>query len=171
MLDRLLPYRPGAKIMEVHAPLPTRRREDLEHLTYVIDRRISDMQLLATRAGVEPAQLRTLLIRLRNNPAHIWEAGSAEERAQQAIVDQGLPPVATLVRAWSRYLELTDIEVQALREGIREGVVLALLSMPLGQAREDLLRQARAQGWLVEQMRQAVRELPNPPQEERSIKK
>lgn len=156
--------------MDVHPPLPARRREDLEHLTYVIDRRISDMQLLAACAGVEPPQLRTLLIRLRNNPAQVWKAGSAEERAQRAIVDQGLPPVATLVRAWSRYLELTDTEVQALREGIREGVVLALLSVPVGRAREDLLRQARTQGWLVERMRQAVRELPNRPQE-RSVKK
>lgn len=156
--------------MDVYPPARARRREDLEHLTYVIDRRISDMKLLATGAGVDPAQLRTLLIRLRNNPSHVWEAGSAEERAQRGVAELGLPPVATLVRAWSRYLELTDPEVQALREGVREGVVLALLGVPKGPVREDLLRQARAQGWLVERMQQAVRDLPKQPKEERGVR-
>lgn len=156
--------------MDVYPPARARRREDLEHLTYVIDRRISDMKLLATGAGVDPAQLRTLLIRLRNNPSHVWEVGSAEERAQRGVAALGLPPVATLVRAWSRYLELTDPEVQALREGVREGVVLALLGVPKGPVREDLLRQARAQGWLVERMQQAVRDLPKQLKEERGVR-
>lgn len=137
-----------------------RAENDLREAVKDIDRKLSSLNLLAAMAGVAPGGLRTLLVRLRNHRDQDWPEDSAEARLLDAKA-RLLPKesISTLVRSWSRYLDLSDLEVQAMRDGTREGVILPLLDLPKGDVRDELLRRALAEEWTAEQMELAVRPL------------
>ncbi|MBB5364515.1 hypothetical protein [Deinococcus humi] len=135
--------------------------EEPGQLADLVDKRLQQVYALAKGAGVRRTSLQTVLMRLHTEGDQHWAPDSSEARVQRAIDELRLPPVAILVNSWVHYLELTDGELQALREGVREGVVLALLDLQVGPVREALLHQAKVEGWMVRDMRRAVLRAPN----------
>ena len=125
-----------------------------------LDFKLKVLEAMARYGGVNPRELRTVLLRIRNNPAEEWAEDTVRGRVLMAMRE--LVPdatVSTLVRSWTRYLEFTEDERLALRDGVGESVLLPLLDLEEGEQRENLLRQAVHENWTAVQMQAAIRTL------------
>lgn len=132
-------------------------REQVEKIDHIL----SMLHVLARRIGVAPASLRTLFVRIRNaqRQGQEFEPDSQEARLLALTEEFGLPSVSTLVRAWTRYLDLRDLELTAIREGLSEGAALALLDLGDRPERDTLLGRAVDEGLNAEQVAAEVRRI------------
>ena len=134
-----------------------REENELRESVSGIDLLFASLDQLANRLEVPVRELRSVLIRARDTGPDFAE-GSPEGRVGQWIKALGLPSLATLVRS-SRLLELTPDERQAMREGLSQQAALALLDLEDHPQRGELLRQALAEGWSAQQLRERIVQL------------
>lgn len=116
-------------------------------------------------------RVRYRMVRLRDHP-DAFPDDSPEGRLKTAIALYRAPTVHTLLRAWTSFLLLREEELDAVRSGLAEEAVLALLQLGERSERRTLLAQAREEKWTAPQMREAVKAVLQPPSpvHRRSIK-
>ena len=120
------------------------------------DQILSSLHVLSQRSGLDPQRLRATLIRLRRGAA---EDDSEAQRLQAAFTGLQLPSVSTMIRSWTRYLNLSVDELSALKQGLPEGAALALVDLGDRPERVALLELAVSAGLTVSEVRARVRAL------------
>ncbi|WP_261665224.1 ParB/RepB/Spo0J family partition protein [Deinococcus sp. Marseille-Q6407] len=131
-----------------------REENELREAVSSIDLLFASLDQLATRLNVPLRELRTVLIRARDQ-GEIFDSQTPEGQVSQWIEVLGLPSLSTLVRS-SRLLDLTPDERQAMRGGLSQQAALALLDLGDHPQRGELLRKAQAEGWNAQQLRRAI---------------
>lgn len=131
-----------------------REENELREAVSPVDMLFASLDQLAGRLDVPLRDLRSLLIRARDQK-EIPANDTPEAQVRQWIDVLGLPSLATLVRS-SRLLELTPDERQAMREGLSQQAALALIDLGDHPKRRELLQRTLREGWSAQRLRQEI---------------